>query len=652
MIAVSEGYLDNPRRSPTIEERQLDSVDPVEVSVPAPSPARVDPPPEPRESLLFSGDPHNHTTTQTSIPRHPSDSNDSQQDWVSMDVDKFGKSFYTSETGPLNDQIKSLKTRTLYEYLNSCKHNEIIEYSRSTDGLVNNDIRRGAWPVLLGLVDWNEPGDTDARLVSSVDASMFLEDLSINDVPLHKDEEQVKLDIKRSFTILNHIKCSFASLPQTDSYSDEQISYLKKTLLNLVVKLLRKYPSLHYYQGFHDIASIILVVCYDPTRNKVDETRSFKLLEALTLNHLRDFMISDINLSLVHLKLIPTVLEIVDHRFFKLVKQLSNSYVASDGAYYDYSLYQGLSCILTLFSHDINDLGQLLMLWDFSLSYHSVLINIYIYVAALMFKRDEIFKALHIKDSDNNFANVDKDLLHNLLSSNSLFRDLTDSDMVKILNKAKHYYETYPIMNLSNSTFTYELWFKQYNKSSVLLTTSVPYRSSPDGSLANDPKVVQQYVETQDREMARLMVYNLETESKVFEDHQLEESTDFDTSLNNSLSSSMSSLHSSTASLNTKILKTSSMYFKKLLFSDSNDDSEGPPIKRNNVFKLTTLYKISLTVGFLGFLLHFLVTRQSHNVILKYFDMNLNSFKLSSVGGWLNRVGLGNVRNSLYGYSG
>lgn len=537
----------------------------------------------------------------------------SQQDWVSMDISKFGKSFYNGEENPLNEQIKRLKLKSLNQFLHNHQTEEIIEYSRSTDGLINNDVRRKIWPILL-------------RMEQNIDfEATFIDDLSLHDKECHKDEDQIKLDIKRSFTHW--------------TLDSDDIEILKKQLHFLVTKFFRKYPSLNYYQGFHDIASIVLLVCYTKEQKTVDELLAFKILECLTLNHLRDFLISDIHLSLQHLKLIPTLLEIIDHKFFKVLKKVNNFYVTSDGAYYDYSFHQGLSSILTMFSHDIDDLNQLLIIWDFILSYNTSIITIYIYVSFLQFKRNDIFEKLGLHEDDKSDAidEIDKDLLHNLLSANNLFKDLTDNGLIKILNNAKYYYENYPINNLSNSTFTYDLWFKEYNYHSVLLTTSTsPFEVPRNLDLIDNPDKVDDVVKCQDDEMGKLQLYNLTLENKVFEID-----SDYTNSLSGSLSSSVSSLQSSTTTLNSKILKTSSIYFKKLFKSDNDEPHP-------HVFKLSMIYKISLTVGFLSVLLHLLLSKHNSS-ILQYSNRFLNEGVSYFRNNGFN-IGLGNIRSSIYGW--
>ena len=611
----------------------------------------------------------------------------------------------------------------------------LAEYLRSTEGLINNEFRMKIWPLILGVA--NSGDETDEEILSNkqsgIDSpnlklnrqsvtSFLLNDLDLNDLPPHKDEDQVKLDIQRSFTVLSHMQ-SYHHLQNesfTAIFSNNDIDQLKKSLLNLIIKILRKYPCLNYYQGYHDIASIILIVCYEqggePNSSKNDEL-AFKLLEKLTVFHLRDYMITDINLSINHLKLIPSLLEVVDTDLFELIKQSSNSYILSSGFHYDYNFYQGLSSILTFYSHDLNNLHQLLIIWDFILSYNSVIVNVYLYVALLLFHKEDIFNQLNIDPNDLTNAEgpeIDIDLVHTLVSPNNLFSSMTDSDLNKILNKTRILIESYLISDIENSDVTYDVWFKEFNQNSVLLNTSdilvdrktkdykysyliINDQNPPDSSL-ND------LIQLQDEEMSKQTVYNISLQQKLLEQQEeLSNSTsDLDTSLPNLLSSSITSFTSASSSINTKIANTSSMIFKKLFHHDGSPTPEGKLSSNNkhNVL-LTNFYRISFTVGFIGFMMHFLLIKndpsyQSLNIsrllsgslsmIRKfgYHILDLESIKalydfvvsasntlayeaggavremytslkdsdIVNSGINIGQVGLGNLRNNIYGFIG
>ncbi|CUM45234.1 uncharacterized protein AC631_02538 [Debaryomyces fabryi] len=665
--------------------------------------------------------------SQTLLQLHP--------DWVSMDFDKLGKSFYNNDGVPLSDTIKSLKAKTLSEALQNKNTDVLAEYLRSTEGLINNEFRMKIWPLILGVA--NSGDETDEEILSNkqsgIDSpnlklnrqsvtSFLLNDLDLNDLPPHKDEDQVKLDIQRSFTVLSHMQ-SYHHLQNesfTAIFSNNDIDQLKKSLLNLIIKILRKYPCLNYYQGYHDIASIILIVCYEqggePNSSKNDEL-AFKLLEKLTVFHLRDYMITDINLSINHLKLIPSLLEVIDTDLFELIKQSSNSYILSSGFHYDYNFYQGLSSILTFYSHDLNNLHQLLIIWDFILSYNSVIVNVYLYVALLLFHKEDIFNQLNIDPNDLTNAEgpeIDIDLVHTLVSPNNLFSSMTDSDLNKILNKTRILIESYLISDIENSDVTYDVWFKEFNQNSVLLNTSdilvdrkikdykysyliINDQNPPDSSL-ND------LIQLQDEEMSKQTVYNISLQQKLLEQQEeLSNSTsDLDTSLPNLLSSSITSFTSASSSINTKIANTSSMIFKKLFHHDGSPTPEGKLSSNNkhNVL-LTNFYRISFTVGFIGFMMHFLLIKndpsyQSLNIsrllsgslsmIRKfgYHILDLESIKalydfvvsasntlayeaggavremytslkdsdIVNSGINIGQVGLGNLRNNIYGFIG
>lgn len=650
-------------------------------------------------------------------------------DWVSMDFDKLGKSFYNSDGVPLSDTIKNLKLRTLDEALLNKQYDVLAEYLRSTEGLINNELRMKIWPILLGIEDSDEKiEDNASKAEPSLDSpnlranklsatSFLLNDLDLNDLPPHKDEDQVKLDIQRSFTILSHLQSFNQSQSEsfTTIFSNSDIESLKKNLLNIIIKILRKYPCLNYYQGYHDIASIILIVCYQQhseTSNAVNEELAFKILEKITVFHLRDFMIIDMNLSINHLKLIPALLEVVDPDLFELIKQSSNSYILSAGFHYDYNFYQALSSILTCFSHDLTNLHHLLIIWDFFLSYNSVVVNVYLYAALLMFHRSAIFDALNINPNDLNYSDdldIDKDLVHTLVSPNNLFKSLNDSDLINILNNTKSLIENYPIDDIDNSDVTYDVWFKEFNQNSVLLNTSninvdkktknenyeelLVDDSAPPSSLLDD------LVQLQNEEMSKQTVYNLSIQQKLIEQQEELSLSDLDTSAATLLSSSITSL-TSASSINTKIANNSSILFKKIFYHDNTPVTDEKP---NNAPKsvIGNLYKISFTVGFIGFMIHFLLIRNDPNfqylnlskftssslAPLRNFGssiLNIDTMKLiandisNSSGAWVHdvrdlfqgifdslresevvnnginigQVGLGNLRNNIYGFIG
>lgn len=64
---------------------------------------------------------------------------------------------------------------------------ELVRLATSKGGLLNDDLRRNAWPILLGCVSRDQ--DADQRAMTQ----------DWTKLPEHRDEGQVKLDVDRSF---------------------------------------------------------------------------------------------------------------------------------------------------------------------------------------------------------------------------------------------------------------------------------------------------------------------------------------------------------------------------------------------------------------------------------------------------------------------
>lgn len=90
------------------------------------------------------------------------------------------------------------------------------------------------WPKLLGVNRYD------------------VKDFRAHIVP-HRDENQVLNDIDRSLWSLN----------PTTSWSPALRHRRREALFNIIMAVLCKNESLYYYQGFHDVVSIFLLVLED-----------------------------------------------------------------------------------------------------------------------------------------------------------------------------------------------------------------------------------------------------------------------------------------------------------------------------------------------------------------------------------------------------
>ena len=148
-------------------------------------------------------------------------------------------------------KINDLKLKIIIETLSSITTNNNSKLQNLTllllviteFGFINNSIRRKCWYHILNRQLNRVEGEDDVLIkIKAVRSS-------------HKDENQVKLDTNRSF-----------------GYIEDPIikKRLKPILHDIIINVLQRNPQLHYYQGFHEIASIFVMIYYENIAKKTN----------------------------------------------------------------------------------------------------------------------------------------------------------------------------------------------------------------------------------------------------------------------------------------------------------------------------------------------------------------------------------------------
>jgi len=114
----------------------------------------------------------------------------------------------------------------------------------------------------------------------------------------------------------------------------------------VIIKVLRAHPMLHYFQGYHDIVQVLLLV--------LGADAAVPAVARLSLLHIRDFMLPTMTGTEIHLQLLPAILYAVDP---VLCKHLSAT-----------QPFFALAATLTLYAHDIEEYGDIARLFDFLLA--------------------------------------------------------------------------------------------------------------------------------------------------------------------------------------------------------------------------------------------------------------------------------------------
>ncbi|KAL8865040.1 MAG: hypothetical protein Q9174_007106 [Haloplaca sp. 1 TL-2023] len=214
--------------------------------------------------------------------------------------------------------------------------------------------------------------------------------------------------------------------------SDQQLDRRKGELSAVITQVLRTYPALSYFQGFHDIVQVFLLV--------LGSDDAPAAVCRLSLLKIRDFMLPALSPSLAHLRLLPAIIQAEDA---SLRQHLSHV-----------QPFFALGATLTLYAHDIEEYADIARLFDFLLA-HGAVVSVYFFAVIILSRRDELFDI----EAD------DSDMLHFVLSK--LPKPL---DLEALIAKTMNVYRNHP-----PETLPFRAW-SRVSPYSVLKTTQGDYQ--------------------------------------------------------------------------------------------------------------------------------------------------------------------------------
>ena len=214
--------------------------------------------------------------------------------------------------------------------------------------------------------------------------------------------------------------------------TSQQLDRRKQQLSDVIIRVLREHPMLSYFQGFHDIVQVFLLV--------LGEDHAAMAVSHLSLLRIRDFMLPSMNASLAHLHLLPAILYAEDPR---LCQHLSHT-----------QPFFALAATLTLYAHDIQEYGDIARLFDFFLA-QSAVVSIYFFAVIVESRKAELFE----------IPSDEPEMLHSILSK--LPKPL---DLEALITRAMTLYTHHPPERLP-----FRAWIK-VSRFSVLKTTEGSFR--------------------------------------------------------------------------------------------------------------------------------------------------------------------------------
>ncbi|KAJ7155489.1 rab-GTPase-TBC domain-containing protein [Mycena crocata] len=172
----------------------------------------------------------------------------------------------------------------------------------------------------------------------------------------HPDERQIRLDTERSFVLY-----------PVDSQTDKDT--LQSELHDLLTRIFRKFPKLNYFQGYHDIVTVLLLTCPPELQ--------LPCAEQLSLQRVRDSMGSTLDPVLGLLRVMKNLLRVADPKYAELLERTSPL------------PYYALPNLLTLFSHDMPTLPLIQHVFDYLLCRPPIFV-VYLASAIILSRKPEV----------------------------------------------------------------------------------------------------------------------------------------------------------------------------------------------------------------------------------------------------------------------
>uniref|UniRef100_A0A0P4W1M3 Rab-GAP TBC domain-containing protein n=1 Tax=Scylla olivacea TaxID=85551 RepID=A0A0P4W1M3_SCYOL len=240
--------------------------------------------------------------------------------------DTFTESYDTHTAEPDPNSPEGVKKREKIKKIREVLSSEPLdletlkELAISSGGLLDDGLRKEAWPLLMGM------GQEDPEIKKP----------TLEVVQGHRDYQQVVLDVKRTLKRF------------PPGIEDSRRLVLMDQLTVLIIRVLMRHPDLYYYQGYHDVAITFLLV--------TGEDMGFRLVEKLSVTHLRDFMRPTMEKTNYYLTYLYPILENANQPLYECLEKSGVGTVFC------------LPWLITWFAHTLSDYRHVVRLYDFFLA--------------------------------------------------------------------------------------------------------------------------------------------------------------------------------------------------------------------------------------------------------------------------------------------
>ncbi|KAI9292124.1 RabGAP/TBC [Neoconidiobolus thromboides FSU 785] len=278
------------------------------------------------------------------------------------------------EVSEKDDNEKKEKVKKIEKAILEKDREKLKELAKSKYGLISSSLRSDAWYILLH-------GDKNHSKRSKVKT--------------HPDDEQMKRDGQRAFK----------NIPR--NIDDVKRKRKRVELIELLKAIFQREPELNYYQGFHEIASVLLLV--------LGKRKVANCIQNLSLNYLRDSMQGTLGPMMRQMALSSYLIKVEEPELYEFLLQTKAQ------------SYYGLSWVLTWFTLGSESLTRCSRYIDLFLASNPIL-PIYIMAAATIKRKGKILK-----------LEKNRELVYNYLKT--FPSELEDEELIE---KALSFYKRFP----------------------------------------------------------------------------------------------------------------------------------------------------------------------------------------------------------------
>ncbi|KAG1699305.1 TBC1 domain family member 20 [Nymphon striatum] len=283
--------------------------------------------------------------------------------YLDVVFEKIGKSGFTVYL----KLVYKYKIKRIITAIRKDDQAALCQLAISKHGLILDELRRKAWPKMIGIDSSNASPKPDLKTIQN-----------------HYYHNQVVMDVNRSIRRF------------PPSIKEQQRMALQDQLIHLIMRILMKNPELHYYQGYHDICITFLLV--------LGEDVAFNVVEKVSNNQLKEIMEKTMEKTNNLLQYLYVILGRMDK---ELLHHMERSEVG---------IMFCLSWVITWFGHVLENYSTVVRLFDFFLACKS-LMPVYLSTAIVLTHKEAIMN-----------TECDMAIMHAKLSS--IHEDLPFEDLI------------------------------------------------------------------------------------------------------------------------------------------------------------------------------------------------------------------------------